>query len=171
LEAGWGARAREGGEYKLSRRGEARRLASPERGACGEGEELRELDEQAVDDLDRFLRVVDGDVDVEAEDQLPPGDVLHLVDQLAVAVARGNPLALEEAERMCAGGPHAHAAVVGDRGDVGAQRPELVLDVGRRAADRSRDLDDGLHQLGVDARLELMARRGREDGLDMLDEV
>ena len=37
--------------------------------------------EQPVHDLDRLLGVVDGDVDVHAEDQLAPRDVLHLVDE------------------------------------------------------------------------------------------
>ena len=34
------------------------------------------------------------------EDQLTPGDVLELVDQRVVAVLRGDPLALEEAEQV-----------------------------------------------------------------------
>jgi hypothetical protein len=41
-----------------------------------------------------------GDVHVQAEDELAPRDVLHLVDEVAVPVARGDALALEEAERM-----------------------------------------------------------------------
>ena len=39
-------------------------------------------DEQAVHDLDRLLRIVDGDVDVHAEDQLAARDVLELVDEV-----------------------------------------------------------------------------------------
>jgi hypothetical protein len=39
-------------------------------------------------------------VDVHAEDQLATGDVLELVDERAVAVARGDALALEQAERV-----------------------------------------------------------------------
>ena len=58
------------------------------------------MDEEAVHDLDRLLRVVDRDVDVHAEDQLAARDVLHLVDERAVAVARRDPLALEQAERV-----------------------------------------------------------------------
>ena len=56
--------------------------------------------EQPVDDLDRLLRLVDGDVHVHPEDELAPRDVLELVDERAVAVLRGDPLALEEAERV-----------------------------------------------------------------------
>ena len=41
--------------------------------------------DEPVDDLDRLLRLVDGDVDLPPEDQLPPCDVLHLVDERAVA--------------------------------------------------------------------------------------
>ena len=54
--------------------------------------------EQPVHDLDRLLGVVDRDMDVQPEDQLAAGDVLELVDEVPVAVARGDPLALEEAE-------------------------------------------------------------------------
>ena len=79
--------AREGGEDHLPAGGEPGRLAAPERRARGQREQLREVGEQAVHDLDRLLRPVDRDVDVHAEDQLAPGDVLHLVDEVAVAVA------------------------------------------------------------------------------------
>ena len=44
------------------------------------------------DHLDRLLRVVDGDVDVHPEDQLAPRDVLHLVDERAIAILGGDPL-------------------------------------------------------------------------------
>ena len=56
--------------------------------------------EQAVDDLDRLLRIVDRDVNVHAEDELAPCDVLQLVDERVVAVLGGDVLALEEAERV-----------------------------------------------------------------------
>ena len=61
------------------------------------------MDEQPVHHLDRLLGIVDRDVHVHAEDQLAPRDVLQLVDELAVAVAGRDPLALEEAERVRAG--------------------------------------------------------------------
>ena len=86
------ARAREGGEDHVARRAEAGRLAAPERRARRERDELVEMGDQPVHDLDRLLGVVDGDVDVHPEDQLAPRDVLHLVDERAVAVLRGDPL-------------------------------------------------------------------------------
>ena len=58
------------------------------------------MDEERADHVDRLVGVVDGHVDVAAEDQLAPGDVLQLVDEVPVAVAGGDPLALEEAERV-----------------------------------------------------------------------
>jgi hypothetical protein len=63
--------------------------------------------QQRARHLDRLLRIVDGDVDVEPEDELSAGDVLELVDEVPVAVARRDPLALEEAERMRARRPDA----------------------------------------------------------------
>src|SRR5439155_13037346 len=54
---------------------------------------------------------------------------------------------------------------------VGAQLAELALGVARGATDRRRDLDDGLHQLGVDPRLELVTGDRRQHGVDVLDEI
>src|SRR5207244_3630895 len=82
-----------------------------------------------------------------------------------------DPLALEEAERVCPRRADAHALLARDPRHVGAQLPELVLDLSRRAADGRRDLEHGLHQLRVDAPLILAAVSGFEDGLDVLDEV
>jgi hypothetical protein len=39
-------------------------------------------------------------VDVQPEDQFAACDVLHLVDECAVAVASGDALSLEQAERV-----------------------------------------------------------------------
>ena len=129
------------------------------------------MPDQPVDDLDRLLRIVDRDVHVEAEDQLTPGDVLHLVDERAIAVSGGDALALEERERVRSGGSDAHATLGGDTRDVAAQRAQLRCDVRGRVADRRCDLEHGLHQLGVDPRLELVARHGGEHRVDVLDEV
>ena len=165
------ARAGEGGEDHLPARGEAGRLAAPEGRARREREQRGEVREQPVHDLDRLLGLVDGDVDVQPEDQLAPRDVLELVDEMPVAVASSDALALEQRERVRPGRADAHALLGGDAGHVGAQLAQLVVDLGRRAADRRGDLEHGLHQLGVDARLELVALGRGEHGLDVLDEV
>ena len=127
--------------------------------------------EQAVHDLDRLLGVVHRDVDVQTEDQLAPRDVLELVDEMPVAVARGDALALEQRERVSPGRADAHALLRGDARHVAAQLAQLAIDLGRRAAHRRRDLEHGLHQLGIDARLELVALGRGEHRLDVLDEV
>ena len=44
-------------------------------------------------------------------------------------------------------------------------------DARRRVADGGRDFEHRLHELGVDARLELVAGDGGEHGVDVLDEV
>ena len=116
-----------------------------------------ELGEQPVDDLDRLLGIVDGDVHVHPEDELAPRDVLHLVDQRPVAVLRRDPLPLEEAERVRARRADPQALAVRDLGHVPAQLEQLAAHVARRVADGRRDLDHRLHQLGVDALLELVA--------------
>ena len=88
------------------------------------------MDEQPVHDLDRLLRVVDGDVDVHPEDQLAAGDVLQLIDQLPVAVLGRDPLALEQAEGVRPGGADPEPLVARDPADVAAQLAELGVDVG-----------------------------------------
>ena len=118
-----------------------------------------------------FSGVVDGDVDVHAEDQLAPGDVLQLVDEVAVPVARSDPLALEERERVRPGGADAQALLVRDLADVAAELQQLVHHVGRGLADGRRDLEHRLHQLGVDPLLELVAGDRGEHGVDVLHEV
>src|SRR5437870_3537190 len=67
------AGAGEGGEDELPRRREARGLAAPERTARGERQQLAEVREEPIQDLDRLLGAVHGDVDVQAEDQLAAG--------------------------------------------------------------------------------------------------
>ena len=163
--------AREGGEDHLAAGREPGGLAAPERGAGREGQELGEVDEQRADHVDRLVRVVHGDVDVAAEDELAAGDVLELVDEVAVAVARGDALPLEEAERVRAGRSHAQVVARGRLGDVRAQPAQLAVDVGRGLADRRRDLEDGLHQLRADVAVELAVLRCSEHGVHVLDEV
>ncbi len=165
------ARARERGEDHLPARCEPSRLAAPERRARRQREERREVREQPVHDLDRLLRVVDRDVHVHPEDELAPRDVLQLVDQRAVAVLRGDPLALEEAERMRARGADARALLARDLGDVPAERRQPAHHVAGVVAHGRRDLEHGLHELGVDPRLELVARDRGEHRLDVLDEI
>ena len=129
------------------------------------------MGKERVHDLDRLLGVVDGDVHVHAEDELAPRDVLHPVDHRPVAVLRRDALPLEERERMRARGADAHASLARDAADEAAQRAQLLGDVGRGVADRRRDLEHRLHQLGVDARLELVPGDGGEHGVDVLHEI
>ena len=164
-------RARERGEHHLATRSEAGRLAAPERRARRHREQRRELGEQAVDDLDRLLRVVDRDVNVHPEDELAAGDVLHLVDQRPVAVIRRDALPLEEAERVRPGRADAHAALARDLGHVRAQLHELALDVSGVPAYGRRDLDHRLHELRVHPQARFVPADGREHRLDVLDEV
>src|SRR3954471_11864769 len=165
------ARTREGGEDHVARRAEPGRLASPERGARRQRHELGQVRDQPVHDLDRFLRVVHRDVDVHPEDQLAPRDVLHLVDERPVAVLGGDALSFEERERMRAGRADAQAFLARDVRHVTPNAEELLLHSCRRVTDRRGHLEHRLHQLGVDPRLELVARDRGEHGVDVLDEV
>src|SRR5262249_7325526 len=117
------------------------------------------------------VRIRHGHVHVQPEDQLAPRHVLHLVDEVAVAVARGDALALEETERMRAGRADAKPLLLRDARHVAAELPQGLADVGRCSADGGRDLEHRLHQLRVHVRLELVAGHRLEHGVDVLDEV
>ena len=170
-EPRWWPGARECGEDHLPARRQAGWFAAPERGARRKREQRCEMGEEAVHHLDRLLRIVDRHVHVHAEDQLATGDVLHLVDELPVAVSRGDPLALEQAERMGSGRADPHALLARDPGHVRAQLDQLALHIARGAADGRRDLEHRLHELRVDPGFELVAADGREHRVDVLDEV
>ena len=163
--------AGERGEHHLAARRQPRRLAAPERRRRGQREHLRQVHEQPVHHLDRLLRIVHRDVHVHAEDQLAPGDVLQLVDEGAVPVARGDALSLEERERMRAGRAEAAAFCARDVRDVAAQLRQRAHHVGRSAADGRRHLEHRLHQLGVEAALMLASLDGREHRVDVLHEI
>jgi hypothetical protein len=106
-----------------------------------------------------------------AEDELASRDVLQLVDELAVAVLRGDALALEEAERMRACGADPEPLGPRHAAHVAAELDELAQHVGGGVAHGGRDLEHRLHQLGIDLRLELVALDRREHRVDVLDEV
>ena len=164
------SRTREGREDRLARGREAGRLAAPERGARRERHQQRQVDEQAVDDVDRLVRIVHGHVDVEPEDQLAAGDVLHLVDEGAVAVARGDPLALEEAERVRPGRAHPQAVLARDLLDGRPEAAKLAVGLGGGPADGRRDLERRL-QLRLHPGLVLVADERGQHRVDPLDEV
>ena len=129
------------------------------------------MGEEPVDDLDRLLRIVDRDVHVHPEDELAPCDVLELVDERAVAILRGDPLTLEEAEGVRARRADTRALLGRDLRDVAADRRQPAQHVARVVADRGRDLENRLHELRVYPSLELVARHRGEHRLDVLDEV
>jgi hypothetical protein len=110
-------------------------------------------------------------VHVHAEDQLAARDVLQLVDEVAVAVARRDALPLEEAERVRPGRADAHPLLPPDFADVAAQLQQLPPHVAGVSAHRCCDLEHRLHQLGVDPRLELVTGDRLQDRVDVLDEV
>ena len=172
VEARRHARARERREDHLPRRLEPRRLASPERRARRQRQQVGEVHLQSVHDRDRLVGAVDCGMHVHAEDQLAARDVLQLVDERAVAVLGGDALALEEAERVRSGRGEAAALFAGDLGDVRAEHAQMVCNLSRRPAHRRRDLEHRLHQLRIDARLELgVVADAREHRVDVLHEI
>jgi hypothetical protein len=119
-----------------------------------------------VGDVDGLLAVVDADVHVQPEDDLLAGDEAQLADQVAVARRGRDALVLPARERMRAGRADDEAALVGDVANLtpqGAQRGARLAHIGARVG---RDLEHGLHQLGLD----LTVRRVREQVIDGVDQ-
>src|SRR5439155_20286500 len=79
--------------------------------------------------------------------------------------------ALEGAARLRARRAAAPARVARDASHVGTDATELVGDLRGGVAYGRRDLGHGLHQLGVDHRLELVPGAGGKHRVDVLDEV
>src|SRR3954469_3161859 len=104
-----------------------------------------------------------------AEDQLLAGDEAQRGDQVAVARAGHDALVLPHRERMGSGRPDREPVLVGRRLDAPAQLAKLLAGLARVARRRGRDLEHGLHQLGLDVALGL--RHRFEHGLDAIREL
>ena len=101
-------------------------------------------------DVDRLVRIVDGDMHVHPEDQLLAGDEPQRGDQIPVARPRDDPLVLPHRERMGAG--RADRQPLGGRRprDLAAQRAQLLAGLRGVLARIGRDLQHRLHQLRLD---------------------
>jgi hypothetical protein len=86
-------------------------------------------------------------VHVHPEDLQPAGQPLHALDQLQVALLRGNALGLPVGEGVGARAHQAQPAAVGRGGDLGDGGGEVGLGLGDGGADAGDHLDRGLQQL------------------------
>ena len=138
--------------------GEAGRLSAPERRAGREREQHRQLGQQALHDVHREVGIGHGDVDVHAEHELAARDVLQLLDEPAVAVARRDALILGARERVrtCAG--EAHAERLDGGGDAAPHGLEIAAQLVDVAAHDRGHLERALHQLGMRSAFERPAR-------------
>jgi hypothetical protein len=102
-----------------------------------------------------------------AEDQLLAGDEAQRRHEVAVALARGDPLVLPHRERVRAGRPDRESAVPRGLAHPRPQRAQLLARLGCVRCGLRRDLENRFHELGLDvARLVVS-----EQGLDRVDEV
>ena len=110
-------------------------------------------------------------MDVQPEDQLAAGGVLHLVHDPAVAVAVGDELVFVVRERMRARGGEHEPVLVDDFFQVPAKPPKLGCCLADRRADRGLPLDLGLEDLARSACRELALVVGVKDRVRPLHEV
>jgi hypothetical protein len=109
-------------------------------------------------------------VHVLAEDQLLAGDEAQRGDQVAVARAGHDPLVLPHRERVGAGRRDREPLRVRGLLDDAPQVAQLGARLARVPARRGRDLEDRLHQLGLDVTLSVRRHRF-EHGLDAVHEL
>ena len=145
---------------KIAVRVEASPVASPrQNGELAESAEQHgQLGEQALHDVHREVGLGHGDVHVHAEHELAARDVLQLLDEPAVAVARRDALILGARERMRARAREPHAERLDGRRDAAPHGLEVAAQLVDVAADDRGDLERALHQLGVGAPVERPAR-------------
>ena len=125
------------------------------------GEEIARL----VQQIDDRRAVRHRDVDVQSEDQQRPRELLHLLDDVLVALAGGDDLVDPARERVGAGGGNAEADALGAVAQVAADPADLVLELPDVRADARPDFDDRLVQL----RFDLVAERRRALGEQLRD--
>ena len=167
LVGGWDPDPREGPEDRRPGGGQTGRVGAPERRIRRQPEQNRDVDPHPVGDVDRLIGVVDTDVYVHPEDQLLARDEAQRRDQVAVARAGDDPLVLPHREWMRPGGPDREPLRGCRLIDLPAQRAQLLAGLDRARARLGRDLEHGLHQLGLD----LAGGRGLEQGLDRVDQL
>ena len=129
-------------------------LAAPERGVDRQREDMRQEVPRRVHDMDAGLRIFDGDVNVQTEDQVGPRDHLQVIDDLVVALVGRDRYAGPVRDRMRARGGDAQAALSHQVDDLAPEPGHLasgVLDIG---ADRRADFNDRLVHLALDLVLE-----------------
>ena len=129
----------------------------PERRAGRERQQVRQEVARFVQQLDRARAVGHRDVDVQAEDEQRPRELLQLFDDVLVALAGRDDLILPARKRVRAGGRDAQADAFGALRQLAADVVDLVLELVDVGADFGADLDDRLVQLA----LELIAERRR----------
>ena len=116
------------------------RVAAPKRRVRRQSQEQRQVAPDPVGDVDGAVRAVDRHVNVGTEDQLAPGDVAELRDQLPVARAVDDGLLLPARERVRARGANEEVLCSSELdhhlAKLGQLRARLV-DIFRTAASRS----------------------------------
>src|SRR5262249_2637240 len=134
----------------------------PERRAGRERQQMGEEIAGLVEQLDRARLVRHGDVDVQAEDEERPRELLQLFDDALVARAGGDDLVLPARERMRAGGGDAQTDALGARRQLAPDPADLLVQLADVGADLGADFDDRLVQLALDLIAERRRRRAEQ---------
>ena len=129
------AGAREAAEDRRAVRLQAGVAPHPERRAGRQREQVRQEVARLVHQVDRRRPSGHGDVDVQAEDQQRPRQLLQLLDDAVVADAGRENLILPVRKRMRAGGRDRQPDALGGAGQLAADAEDLVAQLGDVAAD------------------------------------
>ena len=157
------AGARKAPEDRRAVRLQAGVAAHPERRAGRQRQQVRQEVARLVHQLDHRRAIGHGDVHVQAEDQQRARQLLQLLDDVLVALARRDHLVHPVRERMRAGGGDAQADALGGVGEIAAVADDLLGQLLDVRADLGADLDDRLVHLALDLVAE--GRRARRQQL------
>ena len=122
----------------------------PERRAGRECEQVRKKVPRLVHQIDCRLAIRNSHVDVQAEDEQGPGQLLEFLDDAVVPEARGQDLVLPVGEGVGAGGGHGQADTLGTARQFVAYAEDFVLELMHVLAYLRAHLDNGLVELPLD---------------------
>src|SRR5216684_6957881 len=164
------AGAREAAEDSGAERFQAGVAAHPEGRTGGEREQVRKEIADHVHHVDRGLLVGHGDVDVHAEDQEGALKLLEFLDDVLVALARGDNLIHPTGEGVGTGGGDLQAGALGSGDQLAARAVHFDAQLADVFANFRAGFDDGLVHLVLDL-LDDVRRSGGDKLHDMRAEL
>ena len=150
LEGVGNSRSWEAFEYLKAITFQAGVPSHPKRRVHGERVDVRQKIARLVHDVDGRFAVRNSDVDVEAEDEIRPRELLHVPDDFFVALAFGDELIAPVRKRMRAGRSDPQPGFAGERSELAPELDDVFARMRDRRTNLGAQFDDRLVHLGLD---------------------